>query len=117
MLEGEIAERVGDALQDAGLVLGVTLTRSEPSGTGDSWNPEPPSETTFMCVGFLESFSAADRANTTILATDVRVVVAASSLETEPVVGDMVTIRDVTYTVVGVGTDPALALWDLQARV
>jgi hypothetical protein len=115
ILEGELAEIIGDALIDADIPFAITVTRSTP-GDGPAYDPGPPTLTDHACQGFVDTYAAQYIDDTIILAGDVKIVIVAKTLDIEPVPGDTVTARDKTYSVINVSADPALALYELQAR-
>jgi hypothetical protein len=115
ILDGELAETIADALEAADLPLDCVLTRSTP-GDGDPWNPDAGTSTDYACKGFTDEYTALERADSLIQADDIKVVIVATTVAIEPLPLDSVSIRSKTYTVVNVSTDPARALWQLQAR-
>jgi len=117
ILEGELAETIGDALLDADILLDVVVTRSTPGGGGgDPWDPDPPTLTDHPCKGFVDSYRSLERAGTLIEASDVKVVIVAKTLAIGPSPADTVRVRGKRYSIVNVSADPALALWELHAR-
>jgi hypothetical protein len=116
ILNGELADTISDALLDAGIPLDVVVTRLTPNVGGDPADPPPPTLTDHACKGFADRFSDAFIAAGLIERGDIKVVVVANTLAIEPEPGDQVTIRGKTYRVFDVSADPALALYELQAR-
>jgi hypothetical protein len=78
--------------------------------------PYPPTLTDYPCTGFFDSYTSLERANSLILASDVKIVIVAKTLDIEPSPSDAVTVRGKTYSIQNVSADPALALWELQGR-
>ena len=115
ILEGELAETIGDALIDADIPFAITVTRSTP-GDGPVYDPGPPTYTDYPCQGFIDTYATQWADSSLIEAGDVKVVIVAKTLDIEPMPGDTVTARDKTYHVINVSADPALALYELQAR-
>ena len=113
ILDGALAKTVGKAL--GGVFYVATLTRLTP-GVGPAWDPGAPTETAHACKGLVDTYSAYERQNTLIQAGDVKVLLLATSLAITPTAGDKVTIRGVAYNIIDVSTDPAKAVWVLQAR-
>lgn len=117
ILEGELAEIIGEAIGGADLFYAATLTRTTVTG-GDPWDPGSGVETTvtFPCQAFEDTYSIFERQNTLIQAGDVKVVVLATTLATVPTTADKITTRGVTRSIVSVERDPAGATFTLQAR-
>jgi hypothetical protein len=115
ILEGELAATIGDALLDAGIPFAITVTRSTP-GDGPAYDPGPPVLTDYACQGFIDTYATQPNDGTSIQVGDVKAVIVASTLAIEPKAGDTVTAHGKTRTVIGVSTDPATALYELQAR-
>lgn len=115
ILEGELAQVLGDALIAAGIPYDVTLKRTTP-GTGDPWDPDSGVVADYPGKGFLDQYTEDERDGTLIAAGDVRVFVVVSTLTVEPVPGDRIEARGKVYSIVNVGADPARAQWELQAR-
>ena len=115
ILSGELADTIGDALIDADIPFDVVLTRYEPGG-GPDYDPLPPIAVDYQCQGFVDTFGESYLATGLIESGDVKVVIIATTLAIEPSVGDSVTARGKSYSVLKVSADPALALYELQAR-
>lgn len=117
ILEGELAEIIGDAIGGADLFYDAVLSRTTITG-GDPYDPGSGVETTetFACQAFEDTYSIFERQNTLIQAGDVKVVVLAITLATTPTTADKITTRGVARSIVSVGRDPAGATWTLQAR-
>jgi hypothetical protein len=116
ILEGELAEIIGDALLDADIPLDIIVTRSTPSVGGDLFDPPPPTLIDYLCKGFVDTYSVLERAGTVIRADDAKIVIIATTIISEPKPGDLVTARGRSYYVINVSTDPARALFELQGR-
>lgn len=115
ILEGELAETIGDALIDADIPFAITVTRSTP-GNGPAYDPGPPTFTDYPCQGFLDIYGAQFIDGSRILEGDVKAVIIAKTLDIQPLPGDTLTAHDKTYSVITVSADPAQALYELQAR-
>lgn len=115
ILDGELADTIGDALIDANIPFAITVTRETP-GDGPPYDPGDPTYTPYACQGFVDTYATQYADGSLIEAGDVKVVIVAKTLDIEPAPGDTVTARDKTYNVVNVSADPALALYELQAR-
>jgi hypothetical protein len=116
ILEGELADTIGDALLDAAIPLDVVIMRSTPGVIIDPADPPPPTITDHACKGFVDTYTDALRAASLVQADDVKVVIVAKTIDIVPKPLDIVMVRTKTYTVITVSTDPALALYELQAR-
>lgn len=115
ILDGELAETIGSALIDANIPFDITVTRATP-GDGPPYDPGDPTLTDYPCQGFVDTYSDLFRTDALIEAGDVKVVIIANTLAIEPMPTDTVTARGKTYNVITVSADPALALYELQAR-
>jgi hypothetical protein len=115
ILEGELAETIGDALVDAGIPFAITITRTTP-GDGPPYDPGPGTSTDYPCQGFLDTYAAQFIDGSRILEGDVKAVIIVKTLDIEPLPGDTLTAHDKTYSVITVSADPAQALYELQAR-
>lgn len=118
ILEGELAQTITDALLDADIPYGVTITRTVP-GEPDPETPWIPGEdtvTAYECMGFTETFEADFISGGLVQANDVKVVILPLTLTTTPELTDYVTVRGKTYTIISIRPDPALATIALQAR-
>lgn len=113
ILEGELAETIAAALLEADLPLDITLTRVS-GGSGDPWSPSGGSTTTYEAKGFCDTYRADERAGSLIQETDIKVVIVAATLLTEPETGDIISIGGKTLNVASVLTDPAKALWECR---
>jgi hypothetical protein len=116
ILAGELAQEIADALAEADIPLTAIVTRMELDPASPPWAPTY-TAVPYNCTGLVDAYSAIDRVNAAILITDVRLLIVAATLAVVPAVGNFVTINSTIYTVVSVRTDPATALWELQARV
>lgn len=114
-LEGSLAKTIGKAFNN--IFLNATLAREV---AVDSPAPEPgePANTVtqeFNCKALTEEYSDYYKLQNMVQANERKILVLANSLNTTPQQNDKITIRSNTYTVVSVGTDPALATWELRA--
>ncbi|MBS0233496.1 MAG: hypothetical protein JSR99_08410 [Proteobacteria bacterium] len=112
-LEGSLRRTIGNALRST--FYACTVTKVTP-GDGPPYDPGPPVRTPYTCKGIVDTYSLFDRQNTLIKTGDVKVLVLAASLPVVPSTTDTVQIRGVIYTIIDVATDPAQAVWTLQAR-
>lgn len=119
LLIDEIAEMVADGLQAADVPYEMTLTRTTP-GVPDPdqpWVPVTPTVETFDCLGWEEDWSAFYLANDLVQSGSKKVCILVPTLAVEPQLGDEITVRGLTYTIVGPSkTDPARAVWEIEAK-
>ncbi|MEP0322882.1 hypothetical protein [Bauldia litoralis] len=94
----------------------MTVTRQLVDPESTPWAPTYTS-VDYSCTGIRDSYSALDRAGGNVLETDVKILILAATLAIEPGTSDSVTIGGKTYAAISVSTDPATALWEIQARV
>jgi hypothetical protein len=119
ILDGELAEALSDALTNAGLPLDVIVTRTTTTDPNNTpWDPSDDVVTTtdYPCSGWPDAYTADELANTLIQSTDIKVFIIVSTLAIVPTPADTVSVRDETYQIISVTSDPALAFWQLQAR-
>jgi hypothetical protein len=115
-LQGLIASKIGAAF--ASIFYEATLkrtTRTAVSGA-PAWDKTSATVAEYACRGMVDQYSDYKKANSLVKAGDRKILITATSLATEPVPGDEVTIRGETFKVIDVVTDPAKAVWELQAR-
>lgn len=117
ILEGELAEQIGEALIDADIPFALTVSRTEIVG-GVPWDPGSgtPETVNYPAKGYVDTFEDSYIAGGLVQQGDVKVVIVANTLSITPVPGDKVTVRDETLNVINVSADPALALFEIQAR-
>lgn len=115
---GEMSATARDMLREFGKPVTVTLVTQgtyDPATSAKSHDAEIITAT----KGVQTSFSLRDVDGTSILATDVRLLVAASSLARKPKPGDRVVIAGETYGVVNskaVEPGPVALLYAVQLR-
>lgn len=116
LLEGALAAMIHSAMR--GLFIDATLTRTTLTGATEGWNPSTgtSSTTAYACKAIVEAYTEREREAELIQANDRRVLVLAGSLAVTPQTSDSITVRGATYEIVAVETDPAEAVWVLQAR-
>jgi len=119
-LLGSLAATIGSAFRT--LFLDATLDRDVAAAGGDAWNPAAPTAASYTCKAIHEEWGVTYVAGGMVNEGEVKVLVLATSLATEPLPGDRITIRGKTYTIVPKGsgqppvsTDPAKAVWVLRA--
>jgi len=117
-LSGQIAKAIYGGLR--GTFLDATLTRTTPGTPNPSTPWVAPTDTTanYACKAIVEQYSDLMVSNGLVQVNDRKLLVLTKSLSVTPqLVTDTLTIRNVTYQLVGqVKTDPALAVWELQGR-
>lgn len=119
-LLGSLAATIGSAMSS--LFLDATLTRFVPNPGPDPADPLPPTAVTYSCKAIEEEYSSGVRGQGLVAATDINVLILASTLAVEPVSGDQLTIRARTVTIVpasaagikAVRSDPAKATWQCR---
>jgi hypothetical protein len=116
----DIAGIVADAIDQAGGLLDVTLTKKTP-GTRDPNDLTAgthPTSTPYACEGVVSDYAARLIDSTLVATGDRRVVILGATLPPDivPAPGDQVTIESLTYDVVRVTRDPAAASYELQVR-
>lgn len=115
-LSGSLAKAIGGAFK--GLFLDAVLTRYvvPDSPAPDPIDPPEPVPVEYPCKAIHDTYSDFYRAQGLVEAGDRKVLILATSLTVTPQENDKITIRGETFSVVMVRTDPALAVWECQAR-
>lgn len=115
LLDGDIATIIGNAFSST--FYACTVTRKSYSG-GDAWDKASQTETStdYTCKGMVDTFTNKERENSKILESDRKILILATSLSITPDPKDTITIRSVTYAIVAIDTDPALAVWVIAGR-
>lgn len=113
LLQGALAKTIAKSMGP--IFYEATVVRETPGG-GPGWNPGAPTQTSYACKGMVDTYSAYERQNLQIQGGDVKILLLAATLSIEPTTADKVVARGVTYAIVDVSTDPARAVWTLQAR-
>ena len=109
-VQADVAAAFDDDLADA--VRAFTLTRATRTVTDRYRGTSEEATAAFDSRGVFGRFNAEEVDNQHILATDEKLTVLQNELGTEPAVGDQIAGR----RVMGVGQDPAGAIWTLQLR-
>lgn len=114
LLDGQIRSAIWKGFK--GKLLKGTLTRTVPSvAVNEYGDPISTTPQTFTLEGFVENFSAYYRAQAGIPDTDVKLLVFAESVSTEPTKDDVISFRGTRYQVRRIlEIDPALATYQLQ---
>lgn len=99
-----------------GRLLTGTLRRAAFSGGVDSrGDPVTKTYTTYPLEGFVDVYSAFQKAQAGIPESDVKILVIAGSLSIDPRKDDQIQLRGTWYQVRRLGTDPGIATWELQS--
>lgn len=118
LLEGELANIIGDALVEANIPYDLTVIRMEPGqGNPDRpWEPGEPVAVSYGCLGFVDTYTVHEQSASIIQAGDVKIVVVANTLGFAPEPNMHVSARGQVYRVVDASPDPALATYVIQGR-
>lgn len=117
-----VAKSIGAAFQN--VFYSATLTRSV-AGKGPSYDPGAPSTAVQTCRALDDHYNSFQRSSGLVEATDVKVMITATSLPVgfTPQPGDQIAFRGLTLRVVSSGEgqpavsiDPARAMWELRCR-
>ena len=110
----DIRADMGAVFEDTSLFFSdATLTRA--TGTG-GWVEADGSSQVHPCKALLAAYSDHLRAVAGIPDTDVKLMIVGTSIATEPLKGDTVTLNGRSWALIRVDTDPARAMWTCQAR-
>jgi hypothetical protein len=117
-----MARTMGKALSP--IFFDAVLTRPGVP-TGPAYDPTPGAPTTFKCKALYEEYSAGARGQNLVGEKDVKVMILAASLATEPSSMDIIEIQAQSIkgciaapgsgAVLPVQTDPARAVWTCRA--
>lgn len=91
------------------------LRRATLSPTVDANGDPSRTYTNFNLEGFVDVYSAFQKAQAGIPESDVKLLIIAGSLSIQPRKDDQVRFRGIWYQVRGLGTDPGIATWELQS--
>lgn len=118
LLEGELAQIIGDALIDANIPYDMAIIRMEPGpGNPDRpWEPGEPVPVPYPCKGFTDTYNVHEQSASVIQAGDIKIVIIANTLSITPEPNMSVQARGVTYRIVDVSPDPAKATYIVQGR-
>lgn len=115
ILEDELAELISDSLQAADLPYAVQVTVMVP-GVGAGWDSGPSTPQNHDCQGWRDVWTYRELLNTNILASDVKVMILAPTLDIDPNTAATITVKGQTLAIVKGALDAAGALWVVQAR-
>jgi len=113
-LEGSLAKTIAKSM--AFMFLDASLHRDvEAAITNAADPPAPASVSSFACKAIIETQTDSYRGDGGLVVDTTRkVLILAQTLATTPVPGDRIIIRGVTYGVMTVASDPALATWECR---
>lgn len=107
----------------SGVFFDGSLARDARAAGTNDWTPGSTTVTDYACKALVDTWSAYHVTSGLVAAADAKILVLASTLSVEPVVGDRITVRGQTYTIVSDGgsraaveTDPATAVWVCRGR-
>lgn len=121
LLEGDLAQIIGDALTGADLTYELVIPRT-------TREPRPPDWPTWQhwegetvtvhhsCQGFVDTYSEFLIASGVVQAGDVKIVIVQTTLQIEPKLTDVIIARGKTYTIIDMSEDPARATLEVKAR-
>lgn len=117
LLDGDLAGIVGEAV--GFIFLDATLIQDVPGTIVDPADPPAPTHVTFTCKAIEQDYATGLRAQGLVGATDIEVLILASTLSVAPQPLNRITIRGRTVTIVpanasgmqAVRSDPARATW------
>ena len=115
-LEGSLATTIGKAFASTFYDATVNRTVIAEPEAATPWVPGTAATTNYTCKAMVDVYSDYAIANSLVDAQDRKVLILASTLSVTPTDGDTITIRSVTYTIISVVTDPALAVWECRCK-
>src|SRR5262245_21221785 len=117
-LEGSLATTICKAMKS--LSIDATLLRDGATTATNSpdlaFDPAEPTTSEHSCLAVVETYGAMLRASGVIKSNERKVLILANSLDVTPVPNDRITVRGITFTILEVMTDPALAVWECKGR-
>lgn len=116
ILQGELAEIISEALQDAAIPFAMTLTRVTVIPPVNNWEEGTEVIETFECLGFIETYSDLLQAGTFITEADRKAVILTVTLATTPRLTDILIVDGRNYSIQSIGYDPAKATIELRVR-
>jgi|GEM_PF-5456665 len=121
-LEGSLAKTLGKALSST--FLPATLARSTIAAGPNDWTPGAETVVSYTCRAIHEEWGSEWLAGGLVDASERKILILANSLSVRPEIGDRITIRAETFTIVpadsgkpAVESDPALAIWTCRAKL
>lgn len=114
MLLVDIRNIIGDVFGDTSLFFSTaTLTRVTGSA---GWNESAEWSMPYPCKALVTRYDERQRVTLDIPDTDSKVMIVGTSIATQPVKGDTVTVGGRNWALIRVEVDPAQAMWICQAR-
>lgn len=116
LLTGGLAQTIHSAMK--GLFLDAVLLRDVPGVSSDPADPSPPVRSSYPCKAIADTYSSFDVASGLADSTDAKILILSKSLSFRPVAGDKISLNGgKPLSIVRVTTDPAMAVWECQAKV
>ena len=116
LLDGAIARTVARALGPIAHALTYQVVDQLPVDPDKLWLGTTERVSTHSCRGYADRFDRITVANSTVLASDLKVVILAETLAVEPTTSGRVVVDGKTLSIMDVRSDPAGATWEIQAR-
>lgn len=91
------------------------MTRATATSVNEYGDPVPGTAIIYSCEGFPDNYDDAYRKTAGIPETSVKLVLIAGNTTTDPRKTDKITFRGITYEILKVKTDPALAHYECEA--
>lgn len=98
-----------------GKLLSGTIARATASGVNEFGDPVTGPDQTYACEGMVADYDDAYRKAAGIPETSVKILLIAGNTAVVPKKVDRVTFRGVTYEILKIKADPALATYDCEA--
>jgi hypothetical protein len=115
ILDGELAETLVDALDNARLPQAMSITREEVDPESPPWDPSSIT-VSYACRGWVDEYKATDRLDGSVSVNDRKAYVLVSSLATTPTSTDHLVLGSLNYSIARIDRDPAGAAWVLQVN-
>lgn len=121
LLEGELAEIIGDALVAADIPYTMTIPRlyqEPPPPDWPSWEPwdAPVTVVEHEFQGFIDTYDARLIAAGVVNVGDVKIVLIQQGMPFQPDLTDTITARGEVYTILDITEDPARATLEVRAK-
>lgn len=121
LLQGELAQIIGDALIGADIPYEMTIVRVTQEAAPDDWPSWQEwtgtvTTTEHVVQGFIDTYSAFLVASGVVNEGDVKILLIQTTLPFRPELADVIRARGQTYTILAVSEDPAQATLELRAR-
>ncbi|MCP8895345.1 hypothetical protein KYK29_10405 [Shinella daejeonensis] len=121
LLEGELAEIIGDALVAADIPYDMTIPRLHQEPPPDDWPSwqewlAPITVVEHEFQGFIDTYDARLIAAGVVNVGDVKIVIIQQGMPFRPDLTDTITARGATYTILDIAEDPARATLEVRAK-